>query len=104
MAGDGKQLELAGIDVLFVGQHVIRHDVDIAGEQVIDAGRGPPIWNLRHAEVALEHQQRPEQISGTTLALVAVIDLAGVGASVIDEFAKIVGWKSPDAPRRSADT
>src|SRR6266511_569648 len=81
-AAGGEQFELARVDVRLVGEEIIRHQIDVSGEQVVDGGGAAAIGNFRHAEVALEHQQLAEQVSRLALALVSVIDLAGIGTRV----------------------
>src|SRR5262249_19575560 len=84
-AAGGQQFELAGVDVRFVGEKIIRHQIDISSEQIVDRGRAAAIRNLRHAELALEHQQFAEEMPGLSLALMAIVDLSGSGARVSDE-------------------
>ena len=45
----------------------------------------------RHAEIAFEHEQLAEQVSGVALALVPVIDLAGIFPRVGDELGEVAG-------------
>jgi hypothetical protein len=87
----GEKLQLAGIDVLLVGQQIVRNDVDVAGQQIIDGGCASPIRDLRHAEITLEHQELAQEVSGIALALMTVVDLAGVGLRVSEELGHVVG-------------
>jgi len=73
-----------------VGEEIIGHEIDVSGEQVVDGGGAAAIGNFRHAEVALEHQQLAEQVPRLALALVSVIDFAGIGARVGDEVGQVV--------------
>ena len=90
-AAGGENFQLAGIDILFVGQQVIRTDVDISCQQIIDGGSAAPIRHLGHAEIALEHQKFAQEVSGIAFALVAIVDLAGIGLRVGDELGHVVG-------------
>src|SRR5215467_5875940 len=46
-----------------------------------------------HAKLAAEHQPLAEKMSGLALALVTVIDLAGVGAGISGEVLQIIERK-----------
>src|SRR5260370_13983963 len=77
-AAGSKQFELAGVYVRLVGEEIIRDDNDISGEQIVDGGRAAPIRDLRHAEIALEHQELAEGMAALAFALMPVIDLARI--------------------------
>src|SRR5262249_16357451 len=55
--------------------------------------RAAAIGDFRHPEFALEHQELAKKMSGLALALVAVIDLAGIGAGVSNEVLQIIEGK-----------
>src|SRR5260370_23489606 len=75
-AAGSEQFELAGVDVRLVGEEIIRDDIDISGEQIVDGGRAAAIGDLRHAELALEHQELAEAMARLAFALMPVLALA----------------------------
>ena len=89
-----KHLELAGIDALLVGEKIVRNDIDVPRQQVVDGGRAAPIGDLGHAEIAFEHQELAQEVAGIAFALMSIIDLAGVGLGIGDELGQIAGRQS----------
>src|SRR5262249_53992371 len=72
---------------------IIRHHIDISSEQIVDGRRTAAIGNFRHAELALEHQQLAEEMSGLALALMAIVDLSGIGTRISDEVLQVIEGK-----------
>src|SRR5688572_14798820 len=70
-----KQLQLAGVDVLLIGEQIVGNEIDIAAEQIVHRRRTAAVGNLRHAEFAPQHHQLAEQMAGIALALVSIVDL-----------------------------
>ena len=87
---DRDELEIAGVDIAFVGEQIVRDHVDGAGEQVVDRRLAAPIEHRRHLEAGLHHHQFAEQMPGVGDTLVAVVDLAVIGFRIGDELRHVV--------------
>src|SRR5262249_17352818 len=72
------------------GEKIVRHQIDVAREQIVDGGRAAAIGNFGHAELAPEHQQLAEEMPSLALALMAVIDLSGINLRIGNEFLQAV--------------
>jgi hypothetical protein len=78
---------------LLVGEEIIRDHIDVSRQKVIDCRRAATIRDLRHAEIPFEHHEFAQEVPGIALALVPVIQLAGISLCMRYESGHIVCWQ-----------
>ena len=85
-------LELFLLDLRHGGGQALEHQVHLARHEVGVGGRAAFVGNVDDIQTGGELEQFPGQVGGGARTAGGVIELAGVGLGVGDQFPQVVGW------------